>query len=80
MSFVSSQRKRHFGKITKVPNVYRNSVNTTAALAPLVFGRKLKSRIDLIDTNPSSPSSPPSTNIVNNTQCMQIRENGNEIF
>ncbi|KAL0811118.1 hypothetical protein ABMA28_010384 [Loxostege sticticalis] len=58
---------------------YRNSVHTTTGLSPaeMVFGHKLRSRLDLIDPKPSSPSSPPTVyNRVLNKQCSQSKFNG----
>ncbi|XP_026327853.1 uncharacterized protein K02A2.6-like [Hyposmocoma kahamanoa] len=63
-------------KLLKYLMDYRNSVNTTTGLSPaqLVFGHKLRSRLDLIDPNSSAPSPPPSPDIINNQQCTRNKE------
>ncbi|XP_061715253.1 uncharacterized protein K02A2.6-like [Cydia pomonella] len=52
---------------------YRNSVHTTTGVSPaqLVYGRKLKTRLDLINPKISSPSSPALVNTVRKNQCLQ---------
>ncbi|XP_026747201.1 uncharacterized protein K02A2.6-like [Trichoplusia ni] len=57
---------------------YRNSVHTTTGLSPaqLVFGHKLRSRLDLINPKSSAPSSPSVSDHVKNQQCMQTKQQG----
>ncbi|XP_026316320.1 uncharacterized protein K02A2.6-like [Hyposmocoma kahamanoa] len=64
-------------KLLKYLMDYRNSVHSITGYSPaqLVFGRKLKSRLDLINPKLSSPSTPDSNkNIVPTKQCMQINK------
>lgn len=67
-------------KLLKYLMDYRNSVHTATGLSPaqLVFGRKLRSRLDLINPKPSSPSSPSVSDHVKNQQCMQIKQGKNK--
>ncbi|XP_063544559.1 uncharacterized protein K02A2.6-like [Cydia strobilella] len=54
---------------------YRNSVHTTTGVSPaqLVYGRKLKTRLDLINPKIPSPSSPALADTVRKNQCLQNR-------
>lgn len=71
---LSSQNQRDCkNKLNKYLFDYRNSVHTTTGFSPaqLVFGHKLRSRLDLL--NPNSSSSPSSTSLANhvkNKQCL----------
>lgn len=54
---------------------YRNSVHSTTGSSPaeLVFGRKLRTRLDLICPRSPSSSCVPLAEVVNNKQCSQIK-------
>lgn len=56
---------------------YRNSIHTTTNVSPahLVFGRKLRSRLDILNSMMLPPSSTSLTNMVNSKQCSQIKAN-----
>ncbi|KAG6453182.1 hypothetical protein O3G_MSEX008010 [Manduca sexta] len=74
----SSNLKERYEKLLKYLFDYRNSVHSTTGSSPaqLVFGRKLRSRLDLI--NPISPPSPSEslTKFVKRQQCSQSRAYG----
>lgn len=76
----SSNLKQSKLKLYKYLFDYRNSVHTTTGTSPaqLVFGRQLRSRLDLL--NPSQPShSPSSTSLaeyVQSKQCLQTEAHG----
>lgn len=55
---------------------YRNSVHTATGLSPaqLVFGHKLRSRLDMINPKSSAPSSPSVSDHVKNQQCTQNKQ------
>lgn len=57
---------------------YRNSVHTTTGVSPaeLVYGRKLRSRLDLINPHVPTPSSPSLANVVHKNQCSQNKASG----
>lgn len=54
---------------------YRNSVHTTTGVSPaeMMFGHKLRSRLDLIDPKPPSYSSPSLSAYVKKQQCLQSK-------
>ncbi|XP_022816983.1 uncharacterized protein K02A2.6-like [Spodoptera litura] len=57
---------------------YRNSVHTLTGLSPaeLVYGRKLRTRFDLLKPEPPSPSSTAHANMVKRKQCLQNKTGG----
>lgn len=57
---------------------YRNSVHSTTGFSPaqLVFGRKLRSRLDLINPVTAAPSSSVLANHVRDKQCLQSEQYG----
>ncbi|XP_046964488.1 uncharacterized protein K02A2.6-like [Vanessa cardui] len=59
---------------------YRNSVHSTTGVSPakLVFGRQLRSILDLLIPHPS-PSSPRLNNHVQNKQCLQTKYHGGKL-
>lgn len=62
---------------------YRNSVHTTTGLSPaeMVYGHKLRSRLDII--NPKSSSSSPSSSVSNRVQhqqCLQTNQKAEHII
>lgn len=69
-----------YAKLLKFLFDYRNSVNTTTGLSPaeVVYGRKLRTRLDLINPKPPSPSSTTLANTVKNNQCLQSKASGGQ--
>ncbi|KAJ8713190.1 hypothetical protein PYW08_008494 [Mythimna loreyi] len=65
-------------KILKYLFDYRNSVHSVTGFSPaeLVFGRKLRSRLDLINPKPPSASFTSLTDNVYRQQCSQIKARG----
>jgi transposase InsO family protein len=57
---------------------YRNSVHTTTGVSPaeLLYGWKLKTRLDLINPKLPSPSSPTLADTVRKNQCLQSKASG----
>ncbi|XP_046975644.1 uncharacterized protein K02A2.6-like [Vanessa cardui] len=60
-------------KLLKYLMDYRNSVHTTTGLSPaeMVFGHKIRSRLDLLNPKWSIPSSPLISDLLKNQQCSQ---------
>lgn len=69
----SNNVKQNKLKLLKYLFDYRNSIHTTTGISPaqLVFGRQLRSRLDLLNPSPS-PSSPSLAEHVHSKQCSQI--------
>ncbi|CAK1585814.1 unnamed protein product [Parnassius mnemosyne] len=57
---------------------YRNSVHSTTGLSPaqIVFGRKLRSRLDILKPAPSPPLSSSLAKTVRSKQCSQVKSHG----
>jgi hypothetical protein len=75
----SSNSKVNDNKLLKYLFDYRNSVHVTTGSSPaqLVFGRKLRSRLDLLLPTPSSPiSSSGVADAVRRNQCLQAKAYG----
>ncbi|XP_061729153.1 uncharacterized protein K02A2.6-like [Cydia pomonella] len=80
-SLLSSSAKEVDQNLLKYLFDYRNSVHSTTGVSPaqLVFGRKLRSRLDLLVPNvlAAAPSSPDTlTEVVNYKQCLQTKAYG----
>ncbi|XP_063374893.1 uncharacterized protein K02A2.6-like [Cydia amplana] len=78
---LSSSAKEVDQNLLKYLFDYRNSVHTTTGVSPaqLVFGRKLRSRLDLIIPNvpAAAPPSPDTlADVVNYKQCLQTKAYG----
>lgn len=77
-SLLASENVRESNiKLLKYLMNYRNSIHSITGYSPslLVFGRKLKSQLDLINPKLSSPSiSDTNKNIVSNKQCTQTNK------
>nr|XP_034838819.1 uncharacterized protein K02A2.6-like [Maniola hyperantus] len=60
---------------------YRNSVHSTTGSSPahLVYGRKLRTRLDLINPMSSPPSSVALANFVKNRQYTQVKDRGGKV-
>ncbi|KAL0821769.1 hypothetical protein ABMA28_005190 [Loxostege sticticalis] len=65
-------------KLLKYLFDYRNSVHTTTRQSPamLVFGRQLRSRLDLLNPSSSSPPHSTFTDMVRAKQCLQAKYHG----
>lgn len=82
-SLMSSKNYRECKiKLLKYLYDYRNSIHSTTQLSPaqLVFGRTLRSHLDLISNNSPAPSSTLLNEIVRNKQCTQIKAQGGKIM
>lgn len=78
-SIISSRNKSDCRlKILKYLFDYRNSVHSVTGISPaeLVFGRKLRSRLDLLNPKPPSASPTSPTDKVYRQQCSQIKSGG----
>ena len=55
---------------------YRNSIHTATGVSPatMVFGHKLRSRLDFLNPKSATPSSPHISNRVKNQQCLQFEQ------
>lgn len=63
------------GKIHEFLFQYRNSMHSTIGKSPaeILFGHKLRNRLDLLDTRPPAPHDLDLERIVNNNQCLQYK-------
>ncbi|XP_028164567.1 uncharacterized protein K02A2.6-like isoform X2 [Ostrinia furnacalis] len=75
---IENNKKDLNAKILKYLFDYRNSIHSTTGFSPaqLVFGRKLRSRLDLINPLTAPPSSDALANNVKNNQCLQSKSYG----